>query len=244
MSTCKRSRVEYEAERLYNKEGKTKEEALELAKKRLTADVGRSLSSAVADVFKARGWGAHAIHRKGIPGFEREDVFGTMFDYLSGYAGFKTKIERARAHHKNLSEIDAAKTPEEWRYVSEYVKDMLANQDATDRAVDTVRGLFFVKYLGFVIKSGLVNLTQNVVMAAPVLSQHTTGAHRKLAKAMADVRGALTSKNAWLGKAITYSGLSKDEQDAINELYESGAAQDIFLKELKGNIPGSGWGKS
>jgi hypothetical protein len=224
-------------------EAENMEQALDLARKRLRKDFEVELSKAIADVFKARGWAKHSILRKGIPGHETDDVFGILFEYLSGYAGFKTKIERAKRHHDTLAGIDAKERPNEYRYVSNYVRDMLTNSDKVDRAVDTLRGLFFVKYLGFVVKSGFVNLTQNAVMGAPVLSQYTNGAHVKLSKAMKDTRRALTSKQAWTSKEVEYPGLSKEERRAMHDMIESGASQDLFLRELKGNMPGTGWGK-
>lgn len=241
--SLEKSRVAYEAERLFNREGKTMEEARELARQRLGADMEVALSRAVADVFKAQGWGAHAIKREGIPGFIEDDIFGTLFEYLSGYAGFKTKMARARAHSKVLAELDATENPGEYRYAAAYVRDMLENQDLTDRVVDMVRGAFFVKYLGFVVKSGLVNLTQNVVMAAPVLSMHTKGSHLKLARAMTDTRRALTSKAAWTGKGVAFPTLSANEQRALHDLTEKGVTTDQYLRELKGSIPGVGWGR-
>jgi len=241
-----KSRVEYEAQRLFKKGAfGTIEEARKKIDTQLRTDFEEKLSMAIADTFKARGWAGHAISRrsgKGVPGHETEDIFGVLFDYLSGFAGFKTKIQRAKEHRKTLKDIDAKKNPDEYRYVSNYVKDMLANQDKVDRAVDTVRGLFFVKYLGFVVKSGFVNLTQNAVLAAPVLSIHTKSADRKLAKAMKDVRRGLTSKAAWTGQEVKYR-LSENEQNALHQLIESGASIDQFLREMKGNMPGVGWGK-
>ena len=238
-----RYRAGYEAKRLFNKEGKTPEEALELAKSRLHGDLEDALSKAVAEVFKGRGWGRHAILREGIPGHETEDVFGILFDYLSGYAGFKTKIVRTRQHHDIIAEVNAKKQEHEYKYLSGYIKDMLANQDKVDRAVDTLRGLFFAKYLGGVIKSGMVNLTQNVVLAAPTLSVHTKGSTFKLSKAMLDTRRALTSKAAWTGKEVEYKGITKDERKALHDLIEAGTTQDLFLRELKGDMPGVGMAK-
>ncbi|MCK9597412.1 MAG: PLxRFG domain-containing protein [Sphaerochaeta sp.] len=237
------ARAGYEAERLYNKEGRAPDEAMETAKKRLNADMEAALSQAVADVFKAIGWARHSIGRKNIAGFDKTDVFGTMFDYMSGYAGFKTKMTRAREHHKTISNISAKASPNEYKYVTQYVHDMLENQTQTDRVVDAIRGAFFVKYLGGVIKSGIVNLTQNIVMAMPVLSMHTKGANLKLSKAMYDVKRALTSKEAWTEKEVQYKNLASNEQKAVNELHEKGASLDLFLRELKGNIPGTGYGK-
>ena len=202
-----------------------------------------ALSKAIADVIKSRGWGRHAIQSKNIPGFETGDVWGITMDYMSGFAGFKTKMTRAREHQKNLRTVDAKKQRNEYEYLTDYVHDMLSNQNQTDRVVDGLRGLFFAKYLGFVLKSGFVNLTQNIVLAAPTLSLHTKGAHRKLGKAMIDVRRALTSKEAFKMKEVSYPGLSEADTRAVKELHESGASIDQFLRELKGDMPGVGWSK-
>lgn len=238
------SLVEREAERILSS-GKVanKAEAVKMARKAIKADVESSLARAMADTIQSRGWGRHAIKRKGTPGHETEDVFGILFDYLSGFAGFKTKIERARQHSEVLREIDAADHPTEYRYASNYVRDMLANQDHVDRAVDKLRGIFFVRYLGFVFKSGLVNLTQNVVMAGPRLSVDTKFAHSKLAKAMKDTRRAVISKAAWTEKEVKYPGLSDVDARAVAVLHEEGASSDQFVRELKGNLPGAGWSK-
>jgi hypothetical protein len=225
------------------KEGLSEKEAHEKAGKILTADMGRILARAMSDVLKTRGWGKHAIQRQNIPGFKKTDVFETLSGYLTGYAGFATKIQAAKEHSKTLRDIDARKTPAAYKYTSEYVRDMLANADKTDQMVDRLRGLFFVKYLGGVVKSGVVNLTQNAVMAGPILSQYTKFSHIKLARAMKDTRRGITGKNAWMGKETDYKNLSKAEQKALTEMVETGAAQDLYLRELKGDIPGKGWGK-
>jgi hypothetical protein len=106
------SRVQYEADRLYNKDiVSTKKEALELARKRLRGDLEKGLSKAVSNVLKSRGWAGHAIGRKGIPGHETKDIWGITFEYLTGYAGFVTKMERAKHHVEVLNEVDASLNP-------------------------------------------------------------------------------------------------------------------------------------
>ncbi len=206
----------------------------------------KAISLATAEVFKSRGFGQHAIARKGTPGYIKDDPYRTLFDYLNGFSGFKTKMERSREYSTELFGIEAKKTPGTYRYASKYVKDMLANQDSVDRGVDRIRALFFMKYLGFVVKSGMVNLTQNVVMAAPMLSKHTTGmlkAERLLSKAMLDTRKALASKEAVKGKEITYKNLNPEELRAIQDMHQKGVTIDQYLRELKGRMPGRKWGK-
>jgi len=243
-----RSRVKREAERLMRlakKEGKelTEEQAYKKASNILRADMEKALSKAIAEVLKSRGWARHAIRRRGVPGHETEDIFGILHDYLAGYAGFKAKIWRARRHHETLSKIPAKIRPKEYEFNSKYVRDVLANQGKTDRIIDGLRSVFFVKYLGFVPKSGLINLTQNVVVAAPILSQYTKNPHRKLARAMKDARQALTTVEAWKGKTPKYASLTEEELEAVKALHEEGAVMDMMLRELKGSLPGSGWGK-
>jgi hypothetical protein len=237
------SRVRYEALRLMKKEGLSEKEAHEKADKTLTADIERHLARAMADVLKTRGWGQHAIQRQNIPGFKKADVFETLSGYLTGYAGFATKLQAAKEHSKTLRDMDAKKTPAAYKYTSDYIRDMLANADKTDQMVDRLRAMFFVKYLGGVVKSGMVNLTQNIVMAGPILSQYTKGSHLKLARAMKDVRKGIIGKNAWMGKETSYTTLPENEQKALIEGIETGVAQDLYLRELKGDIPGKGWGR-
>jgi len=57
---------------------------------------------------------------------------------------------------------------------------------------------------------------------------------------MKDVRRAVTSKEAWTSKKVEYPSLKADERRAIETLVEQGAATDLFLRELKGNMPGRG----
>jgi hypothetical protein len=206
-------------------------------------NVEKALAQAVADTLKSRGWARHAIGRKDVPGFKHEDVFNTLFEHLSGYTGFRTKIERAKQHSETLRSINASEHPEEYTYASKYVRDVLQNQDKIDRLVDGLRGIFFAKYLGAVIKSGIVNLTQNYVMAAPNLSVHTKNAEVKITRAMVDVRKALTSKEAWTGKQIKYEHLSEDDQWAVHELVEGGDTTDMYLRELTGDLPSNSWAK-
>jgi hypothetical protein len=79
-------------------------------------------------------------------------------------------------------------------------------------------------------------------MAAPVLSIYTKNAGPKLIKAMRDTRRAVTSKAAWTGQEVNY-GLKGEEGQALRDIYEAGTSQDLFLRELKGSMPGVGMGK-
>ena len=242
----KEGRIQIEVDRLVGR-GMDEKEAIAKATKLLTADMEKHISKAFADVFKVRGWARHGVKSKNIPGFDPGNIWDVTFDYVTGYTGYKAKKVRAKKHAEALFEIEAAKTPELYKFGAKYMQDMLANQDRVDRIVDTLRAAFFVKYLGFIPKSGIVNLTQNPIVAAPELSIHTGGlfkAERILGRSMVKVRKLLTNKDAWAGRydKIKYD-LPDNEVDAIKRFYVEGISTDMWLRDVKGNIPNTGYGK-
>ena len=106
-------------------------------------EISGLLTEGVADVLKSRGWGAHGIQRKGIPGFETEDISRVLYDYKAGLNGWLTKMEAARDFSEALSDIDARQTPHLWKYTSQYVKDMLRNSDRVDRITGNIKTAAF-----------------------------------------------------------------------------------------------------
>ena len=97
--------------------------------KKRAQEIADLLMEGTADVLKSRGWGEHGIQRKGIPGFEQQDIVRVLYDYKAGLNGWLTKMEAARDFGEALRNIDAGRTPQLWRYTSQYVKDMLRNSE-------------------------------------------------------------------------------------------------------------------
>ena len=140
--------------------------------------VRSTLLSGVADVLKARGFGAHGIHRQNIPGFETQDVKGVLYSYMAGLNGWLTKMEAAADFARALGKIDASASPRLWEYAAQYTKDMLRNSDQIDRITGNIKSVAFAWYLGGNIKTAVVNLTQNAVVGVPRLQQYVTGEKR------------------------------------------------------------------
>ena len=188
------------------------------------------LPEAVSDTMKARGFGSHMIKRENIPGFEKEDILRVMYDYKAGLAGWLTKMQAAHDFSAMLRDINAKKSPQEWSYVSRYVRDMLQNTDALDRASDNIRALVYLKYIAGNIKTGVVNLTQNFIAGIPVLSMETRYVGPKWIKGAGDdLLGYLTKKK----------NLAPDEVKLLDELYIEGTNRDNFTQEMKGRMTGS-----
>ncbi len=202
-----------------------------IADKDKAAEINELLTSGVADVLKARGWGAHGIQRKGVPGFEREDITRVLYDYKSGLNGWLTKMEAAKDFSEALSGIDARRTPNLWKYTAQYVKDMLRNSDRVDRITGNIKSVAFAWYLGGSIKTAFVNATQNLVVGVPRLQMDVTGGGRLwLDGAQKAIIDRVTGSK---GK-----GLSDEEAKLVHELYGESVITDAFMEEVRGHLQG------
>ena len=197
----------------------------------------------VSDVLKSRGFGGHLIKRKGIPGFETQDVKSILYNYINGANGMMTKMEAAKDFSNVLNENDAKKDPIAHDYGKTYVRNMLSNETNTDRTVGMLKGLMFTKYLGGVVKSGVVNLTQNIVAMARLSIWHNPetgkaesykGAGLELVKAMYNTRKMIIDY-ARRGKMLT-NIKDQNEVKMLKELLADGLLRDHLLREIKGSI--------
>lgn len=197
--------------------------------------VRSTLLSGVADVLKARGFGAHGIHRQNIPGFETQDVKGVLYSYMAGLNGWLTKMEAAADFARALGKIDASASPRLWEYAAQYTKDMLRNSDQIDRITGNIKSVAFAWYLGGNIKTAVVNLTQNAVVGVPRLQQYVTGGGGHWLKSAMDTIG------------LTYSGkglhgakeLTAEETAMLQELYGNSVITDAYMEEVRGQISAS-----
>ena len=197
--------------------------------------VRSTLLSGVADVLKARGFGAHGIHRQNIPGFETQDVKGVLYSYMAGLNGWLTKMEAAADFARALGKIDASASPRLWEYAAQYTKDMLRNSDQIDRITGNIKSVAFAWYLGGNIKTAVVNLTQNAVVGVPRLQQYVTGGGGHWLKSAMDTIG------------LTYSGkglhgakkLTAEETAMLQELYGNSVITDAYMEEIRGQISAS-----
>ncbi len=213
-------------------------EAMEQIIRAATAKIGDAeqarkiaglLTEGTADVLKARGWGEHGIRRKGVPGFEKEDLARVLYDYKAGLNGWLTKMEAARDFGDALREIDARETPQVWEYTSQYVKDMLRNSDRIDRISGNIKSVAFAWYLGGSIKTAMVNLTQNFIVGIPRLQMDVTeGASAWLRGAHRAIAYRVTGEKA--------ESLSDEEARLLRELYGESVITDAYMEEIRGQL--------
>ena len=197
--------------------------------------IAEVLHESVADVMKSSGWGSHAIGRKNIPGFEKDDLFRVLYDYKSGLTGWLTKMESSKDFAEALGKINAKAHPQEWSYTSQYVKDMLRNGDRVDRTVGTIKSAAFAWYLGGNIKTAVLNLTQNVIVGVPRLQMDVEGGAR------AYIDGAqkqIVNQYARRFTGDKGKGLSEEEARLIQELYGDALITDAYMEEVRGQVTG------
>jgi len=209
----------------------------------------KAMEQAVADVFKVRGFMEHAKGRKGIPGYELAPKYAkeTLINYINGYAGFKSKMLAARELWHEWPKVKWEGKPGLRTWADNYVKDTYSNMDRLDLAVDKARGIFFYQFLGAVIKSAMLNATQNFISATPMLSTETGWAGTKVSaemvKTMGDiVRQTWTKKPKTTGidwpmskrETATSKRLSPEEQRAITRARLDGTVADKLTEELMG----------
>ena len=197
--------------------------------------IAEVLHESVADVMKSSGWGSHAIGRKNIPGFEKDDLFRVLYDYKSGLTGWLTKMESSKDFAEALGKINAKAHPQEWSYTSQYVKDMLRNGDRVDRTVGTIKSAAFAWYLGGNIKTAVLNLTQNVIVGVPRLQMDVEGGAR------AYIDGAqkqIVNQYARRFTGDKGKGLSEEEARLIQDLYGDALISDAYMEEVRGQVTG------
>ena len=195
-------------------------------------EVRKALLSGLADVLKSRGFGAHAIQRKNIPGFDRDDIKGILYNYISGLHGWLSKMDASADFAQALGKISAQKSPELWSFASQYTRDMLRNADSIDRIAGNIKTAAFVWYLGGNIKTAVVNSTQNLIVGVPRLQQEVTGGGALWLKAAMDTLGLRFSGRGIAGA----KALKADELRMLEELYGAGVIADAHMDEIRGQM--------
>jgi len=184
--------------------------------------IRESMTQALADELKERGFGAHMMKRRrgrAIGGYQITGGKKIFAGYVGGMAGFITKQRAAYEHGQLLSTIDIAKKPKLYEEIAIYSRNLLRNQTRADLISSRIRTSAFMWYLSGQIKSPAVNFTQNWILGVPTLGKFTTGARRKYNKAFFDV---------------ARRNFSEEEKAALKEAAERGITGDQLMQDIYG----------
>jgi hypothetical protein len=201
--------------------------------------IRESMTEAMADELKERGFGRHMMKRRrgrAVGGYKVEGGRKILAGYIGGMAGFITKQRAAYDFGQALSDIDVAKKPVLYEELTTYTRNMLRNQTRADLVSSQIRTGAFLWYLSGQLKSPMVNLTQNWILGIPTLGKFTKGARRKYHRAMFDVaRGGLSTEEQKAMKEAEERGITSDQlmQDILGEtLSQAGKAYSSVIKVL------------
>lgn len=204
-----------------------------------TDEMRQAIKSAVADVFKQRGFMAHGIQRQDVEGYDTSDPWQDLVEYISGYSGFITKLRAAPEFTAALRQIPAQDKENLYQYATKYVRDVMQVADAFDQAVDKARGVMFHWYLGGSLKSAVLNLTQNWIAGVPVLRQYTGFPEKDIAREMSKAMSRVVRD---IGNTVIRSDkepawkrtLPQDVVAGLNRARKKGVIDDQYTQELLG----------
>lgn len=200
-----------------------------------------AMSAAVADTLKVRGFMAHGISRAGTPGYDKSNWQDSVLRYVSGWAGYKSKTMAMHDLFKVWSKIDWKGKQGLRDYADTYIRDVFENQTAVDRAIDNTRAWLFRKFLSGVVKSAMVNMTQNYMAVIPRLTAETGWAALKVQhemnKAAWDVLKTIGGNPyTWGDRRLAEQTrrLTAEENRGLTRARMNGAVSDQLTQELLG----------
>lgn len=179
-----------------------------------TLKFNEELLQEVADMIRARGFRSSMIHRKPGDRVTRgyiEDPMERHGIYTSNLARGFAKAKVAQAAYNELmgtyikghktenggyvkgrifGGIDPKKEPRVYSAAKDYIEEQLRNLDRADRIVGLAKSIATLKFLGFSVRSALVNMTAMITTVPPSIHQYVMDSkgsmmkiHRELGKA-------------------------------------------------------------
>jgi hypothetical protein len=181
---------------------------------------------------KARGAMQRSIKRSEdlIEGYQETDLQRVLLDYITSMSGLMTKQVAASEAMELLSTI---KDPFLFSSMSRYTREMLRNNSLADRISGYTRSAAFTYFLGGLLKSAVVNLTQNPIVGFAELAKFMRD--NKLGGAgKSDVLYAKAMKDVLMGN------LTADEKAFIDKMVNRGIASNQFIQSVFDNVMNKG----
>jgi hypothetical protein len=183
---------------------------------------------AIANQFKARGAMRSSIHREQdlIKGYKETGLQSILLNYMSSMAGLMTKQNAAADAMELLSTV---KNPSMFNALSKYNKEMLRNDSKADQVSGKTRSFMFGWFLGGLLKSAVINLTQNPIVGFSELAKYQR-THKLGGFGKADIAYANAMKDVLAGN------LTSAEQKFIDDMISKGIATDQYIHSIFENV--------
>ena len=139
-------------------------------------DVLDSLKSALDDIYKSKGFGAHMIRRRNVAGYT-EDLSRPLAEYFGGASRWLAKIQKVREFAKHADKINPRKTPILDQFSRDWMRYNLTIQNTP--ITNAVKEILFAKFLWLNIKSAFVNMSGMPTTSRPRLGSKEVAPIRK-----------------------------------------------------------------
>lgn len=180
----------------------------------------------IADQFKKRGAMKASIHRSQkygvIKGYDETDLSRVLLNYISSMSGLMTKQAAAADFMDLMKDVD---NPSMFTGLAKYNREMLRNDSRSDEISGKIRSFAFLTYLGGLLKSAVVNLTQNPIVGFAELAKYMRE-HKVGGFGTADLAYARTMKDVLAGN------MTDIENRVIREMVSKGIAQDRYIQSI------------
>lgn len=212
----------------------------QLAQK-MSEKILKTLPTEVAHILKLKGF-SHYAKRRGILGYETQDVGKVLYDYMWGLHSSIAKIEAAKEYTKLMYTLKPNKF--EHTLLDKFITDNLKPYTSLDRTVDTTRAALAGIYLGSIVKSTFVNISTILTGGIPAVGLHSKSGTLMFPRAAKDIAKQFISE---LPEQPRFAGIhgKKDpsanhlQQDEINlmvQLLTKGTVQHQMTNELQVNL--------
>jgi hypothetical protein len=214
----------------------------------------------VADLIRVRGFRASMVTRKPgdairgyitdpnerfvryinniSAGIAKGEAAKDMFETLAGH------YEGTGKDKKLIGGIDPAKEPRAYDTATKYIEEQLRNSDAADRLVGLIKSLASFKYLGFNLRSPVVNILSLATTVPTAIHQYGLDGKGSMTKIMGAISVASNDyRKVMLGHALD----DKNEQALIDEIKHRGYDTPQYTRDALGTIQrahGKVWAKT
>lgn len=181
---------------------------------------------------KARGAMQRSIKRSEdlIEGYQETDLQRVLLDYITSMSGLMTKQVAASEAMELMSTI---KDPFLFSSMARYNREMLRNNSLADRISGYTRAAAFTYFLGGLLKSAVVNMTQNPIVGFAELAKFMRDNH---------LGGAGKSDLVYMKamKDVLAGNLTEDEKAFIDKMVNRGIAANQFIQSVFDNVMNKG----
>jgi hypothetical protein len=193
------------------------------------SDVLDEVEQQMLKMFSTSEFKKRFIHRKGIPGFER-DVLRTLASYGWSSSNYVSKMRYVGDLQKNIDDIDKHQYPK----TVAHLQDTLEYIKSSKNEYNGIKAFTFMYYMGLNAKSALVNLTQIPVTLAPFLANKFGDA--KTAKLITEAMKDASTFNL--------HSIKNDNDKILSWAHHEGLTYDSYLGELIGIAQGNRYAKA